>query len=601
MISGMRYSTLLGVLFLGTALCGEVTEPETPSAKARRLAASESKADRLQAIRWLRTLARPGTTKGDEATYRYAELCLRFHREGDKTALPEAGKAFTRLAEEAGSRWGLRGKIGLLRVMALEGRRAEAIKGLDRFLGQQTKCERAVEAAFFLGGIHFRGDAELSDLRNARRAFSFALELHRAVSKYHTPLVSQKQIKDALALVKRRIWELEAGRLKVLFTRAEKLRKGRKFAAAIKIYRQIREEFPGHGTTELSGLRVAQCLSGMKRFEQAVAEARKFVARDPLGAWRGHAHLLIGDIQLEHFFNVRDSEPEFRCVLAPRKARPRWVDPLRRNLIGWRKLDPEKTPSATEAHKSWKGVLYAAHERVGILEYIRRRFEVAGDHFVSSARLKPVKGFEGDREAGMAEVAALCRKRMMPLDEALLAQGDDRTRLVLFLGSVYMKGWKDDRAMQLFERVYRNEFKKATLDQRGYARSRMGAGLQYCGKYDKAMEIYKEFGKKPLSGSMYAGDALLQRAATESKMGHPWKAMPLFEQCMARYPNTFWGEHAAYQRAFFSFCLEEPRVARDWCKRALATYPRSVWAKRCKLWIAALQKKEAEKRKAGGK
>jgi tetratricopeptide (TPR) repeat protein len=605
----MRTRGIFGALILSlTMLTVQVDvragEAASPLERAKKLSASKSKAERIKALRWLKLLAVPGTTGGDEATYRYAELCLRFHAQGERAALGQARKAFADLGSKAGSRWGLRGKIGLWRVLALEGKRAEAIKGLDRFLGRQTKCERAVEAAYFLGCIYAQKRDDPAELRNAQRAFSYALALYKSVGKYRPPVISAKEIAAKLAGVKRRLWELAAGKLKVLFEKAEKLRKAKKYDAAISVYRQIRKEFPGHDLTELSGLRIAQCYFSRKQLKRAVIEAREFVARDPLGAYRGHAHLLIGDIHLEHFFDVAGCESEFRRILDPTKSKsqPHWINPERRKLIAYRKLDPKKTPPAKTPHKTWKGVLHSAHERVGILEYIRRKFAVAARHFAASAKLKPISGFyAGDPTVGMAEVAELCRKKKMPLDEALLAQGDERTRLVLFLGAVYMKGWKDDRAMKLFERVYRNESKKATLNQRGYARTRMAAGLQYRGKYDKAMSIYAEFNKKPLSRSIYAADALLQRAATESKMGRPWKAIALFEQCMAKYPNTFWGEHAAYQRAFFSYCLEEPRIARDWCKRALATYPKSKWSKRCRQWIAVLKKKKLGSRNVGGR
>jgi len=121
----------------------------SPLAKAKQLASSKDRDDRVKALRWLNALAKPGTTSGDEATYRYAELCLRFHREGEKSALEQAKKAFANLQKKAGSRWGLRGKIGLLRVQAIEGKRPEAIKGLDGFLARQTKCERAVAKGKF--------------------------------------------------------------------------------------------------------------------------------------------------------------------------------------------------------------------------------------------------------------------------------------------------------------------------------------------------------------------------------------------------------------------------------------------------------------------
>ena len=588
MISGVRSYILTATLILGAAAGGEPARRETPLAKARRLASSKNKQDRILALKQLKALGKPGTTSGDEALYRYGELALRFHREGNRQGLAEAKRAFEELQKGAGSRFGLRGKIALWRVLAIEGKRKEAIKEMDRFLAIQTKCERAVECAYYLGCIYAGKKGDLGELKNAQRALGYALALHKSVGKYHKPLVSTKTIGARLAWVRKRIWEIQAGKLRVLFAKAEKLRKAKKYDAAVKVYRQIRREFPGHDLTELSGLRIPQCFFAKKQLKKAVTEAREFVALDPLGAYRGGAHLIIGDIQLEHLFNVKDSEPEFRCILDPNK-RPTWVDPERRKLIAYRKLDPKKTPASKAVHKTWKGVHYAAHERVGILEYIRRKFDVAAKHFETSARLKPVKGLEQEPGIGMAEVAELCRKRKMPLDEELLGQGDDRSRLVLFLGSVYIRGWKDDRAYRLFELVYKNEFKQATADQRAYARARMGAKHLYKGETKKALSMYKDTVKR-FPKSRYAADALLQHASALSREGKLREALPYIDACYNKYPSTKWADWALYQRAFIAYRHEVAPVALQYYRKAIATYPRSTYADSAKVMIKKLEK-----------
>ena len=151
------------LLSAGFAVCLGLWAPaaaaETPLEIARRLAASEKRDERVQALQQLKALGRPGTAGGDEALFCYAELCLCFHAEGERNALTEAKRAFAELKEKSGSRWGLRGEIGLHRLAAVDGRRDEAIKGLDRFLAQQTKCERAVEAKR-QGDVHGRIDHE---------------------------------------------------------------------------------------------------------------------------------------------------------------------------------------------------------------------------------------------------------------------------------------------------------------------------------------------------------------------------------------------------------------------------------------------------------
>jgi len=178
-ISGVRSYILTATLILGAAAGGEPARRETPLAKARRLASSKNKQDRILALKQLKALGKPGTTSGDEALYRYGELCLRFHGEGEGNALAEARRAFADLKKNAGSRWGLRGQIGLWRVLALEGKRAEAINKLVRFLGQKTRCERAVESGYYLGCMYAQSKNDVKQLKLALAALEYALSLHQ--------------------------------------------------------------------------------------------------------------------------------------------------------------------------------------------------------------------------------------------------------------------------------------------------------------------------------------------------------------------------------------------------------------------------------------
>ncbi len=162
----MRPALLLTFLALfGVVASG--AEVSSPLDGVLKLAASQSRDDRVRALRLLKAAARPGNTAGDVATYHHAELCLRFHREGERGALGNAKESFVSLQKNAGSRWGLRGKIGLLRVAALEGRRDEAVRGFDRLISASTRDERSVEAAYYLGLIRAEKRTDAAELRKA--------------------------------------------------------------------------------------------------------------------------------------------------------------------------------------------------------------------------------------------------------------------------------------------------------------------------------------------------------------------------------------------------------------------------------------------------
>jgi len=535
-------------------------------------------AERERALRALKALARPGTTGGDEAAHRYAELCLRFHREKEKLALAEAEKAFEDLRKNSGSRWGLRGQLGLWRVAALKGRRAEAVRNLDRFLGRNTRCERAVEAAYHLGRICAAKQHDLAELKSAERALCYALQLHKSVAKYTPPIVEAKTIAAELKRVRRRIWELQAGRLRVLFERAEKLRRAKKFGAAILLYRDIRKQFPGHDLAELAGLRVAECCFAKKELKRAVNEAREFVARNPLGAYRGHAHVLIGDVHLEHFFDVAGAEPEFRCVLDP-KRRPRWVDAERRRLIAYRKVDEKKSPPAKSAHATWKQVLHSAHERAGILEYLRRDYRRAAAHFASSQKLKPNKTYGDNPHQGMAELAEKIRAKREIIPPVMLAERAERPKLVLLLASLYMAGWRDQRSMTLLRRVAAGEFKEASLNQRAYAEVKIAEGLFYKIKDEEAVKVLKKFRRKPYATTSFAPRALIQLSVVTNRLDRWDESIVYLDECHARFPNTDWGRLALFQKAYAYYAKAKCRTAMKLFDDYVAKYPNSFAVK----------------------
>ena len=269
------------------ALGGEPRKPETPLEKARRLAASKEKKDSVQAFRWFKALGKPGTARGDEALFRYAELCLRFHAEGERGTLAEARRAFTDLKEKAGSRWGLRGKVGLLRILAIEGKRDEAIKGFDQFLAQQTKCERAVEAAYYLGCIFAEKSDDVGELRKAQKALVYSLALHKAVSKYNLPIVETRTIRAKLAEAKRMIEIKKYGKGWVLYRDAEAKRRSRKaYLEAYLAYDGIKKEFPKTVWSEAAMCYSIKCLLALaepenaKKANRAVATIKRRLAEN---------------------------------------------------------------------------------------------------------------------------------------------------------------------------------------------------------------------------------------------------------------------------------------------------------------------------------
>ncbi len=600
MISGLRYYVIMipCVLVFGIAAGAEPAKHETQLEKAKRLASSKRKEDRVQALKWLKSLARPGTTGGDEATFRYAELCLRFHAEGEHGAIAEARTAFDNLRKNSGSRYGLRGLLGKYRCLAADGKRDEAIAGLDEFLKKGTRCERAIEAGYYLGGIRAERFKEIDELRSAVKALSYSLRLYAAIGKYNKPIISAAVIKAKLAWVKRRIWELEAGKLKVLFERAEKLRKAKKFDAAIKVYRQICKQFSGHDLTHLSGLRVAQCCFWKGKLKEAVSEAKAFVAEDPLGPYRGQGHLLIGDIFLEHQFDIRSAGPEYKCVLDPARQRTQWLRTAYSAVVSRRRGEKDPLPLAEVPGSSWDEVKHHAHERLGIILYVRRDFKKAGEHFGKSAVLKPDTTFGHGVPAGMALVAEKCRKREDIVPAFLLGGRNERAALALVMASIYYEGWKYEKARILYVRVGEKDLsKEASLHQRAFALLRTGACYSLeKNDVEKAKGYYGKLTARPYDKSIFTAEALNQWACLLLRTGETKKATQLLEKAYSQYPNQPRASTALFNRAFAAYCTESKESALPYYSLYLSRYPGGPGAERARRMIKRIHRELKEEK-----
>jgi tetratricopeptide (TPR) repeat protein len=261
--SEMRYRGALFLLASVAVFLSSVAiaaEPETPLDTAKRLADSKEQKDRAQALQLLKGLGKPGTAPGDEALARYGDLCLRFYAEGEKAGLEEAKRAFTELKEKAHSRWGLKSKVGLLRVAAAEGKRDEAIRGLDWFLANQGKDDASIEAAYYLGCVYAQQKDDLQQIQLSLKAWDYSLKLFGLYRAYYTGDLAENTIRGQITWAQERIREIKAGPLKLAFEKAEAAKAAGKHDEAIKLYEWIIKEDPAHELAQLSGLRICECV-----------------------------------------------------------------------------------------------------------------------------------------------------------------------------------------------------------------------------------------------------------------------------------------------------------------------------------------------------
>jgi tetratricopeptide (TPR) repeat protein len=597
---------LLGTTAIAGTPATPPATPETPIATAKRLTASKETKDRTQALQLLKALAKPGTAPGDEALARYGDLCLRFYAEGEKVGLEEAKRAFTELKEKSHSRWGLKATVGLLRVTAAEGKREEAIKGLDRFLLNQGKDDAFIDAAYFMGCLYAEAQDDLKQLELAKKPLNYALRLLADQKNYYLGDITEEMIRGKLHWINERIREIKAGPLKLAFEKAERLRQAGKYGEAIKLYEWIIKEDPEHILAECSGLRIGQCLFGLKKNPEAVKHLGEFVKAKPLGAYRGHAHLELGDYWLEQEFRAACAEVEYTAILHPEKyAAP---DPNKTPDFWKSAIDPKifqaqpdtnipnEDPLAAEAlqsadparrkaliaaeipkdaHETWGEVIPDAHIRLGIVTYMRADFKTADQHFSTSHQMRPDERFGRGVPMGMLLLAEKCRKREMPVPWQMLTVGGDRPRVCLFLAGAYLEGWGTGKALGLFNRVAAGEFKDVHPEQVAYALCQRGEALWRSNDSKGAQETWAKFKEKPYDQTMAAPRALLKLGCTSFTLTQDPKCLATLELIYTKYSNSDAAPLAIFQHANVIW-LKEPEKAIALLEYMQRQYPNSI-------------------------
>jgi tetratricopeptide (TPR) repeat protein len=551
-----------------------------------KLAASERRADLLVSLKRMQVLAEGRNWMAREAMFRYGDLCLRLHEHRQKNALKEASKAFGLLEKKTGI-WSRRGSIGLLRILAAEGKQRKAIAKLELHLACWRPDEGSVEAARFLGCMLARKKASLPELKRSVKAYQHALKVFASLGSCQQPLVSREVLRQELAGVRRRIKELIDGRLKLAFEKAEFLRKRGKLSAAIAAYSAIQKDFPGERLASLSGLRKCQCLKSSGKIDQAVRVARLFVISDPLGPYRGGAHLLIGDVMLEEHFNVSNSQPEFSCILDPLKNSPSWVAQGRRGLkssADARKLTSVPDKSRLEFHKE-------AHERLGIIQYVRGDLAGAGRHFLKSSQIDPELRYGREVLTGMALVSERCRLGLEIVPRRLLGGRNKRAVLALVIASIYYEGWKYVKARTLYQRISTGDLsKRISNDQKAFALLRVGACFSLeSNDVKKAGKIYAGFRKTPLNKSCFAPQALNQWACLLMRTGSTKEAAKLFEDVYTRHAGSLEACDALFYRAFVAYATESKQQALAYYQFFLRRYPKAPGAPKARDMIGHLK------------
>jgi len=432
-----------------------------------------------------------------------------------------------------------------------------------------------VDAAYLLGLFC----EEALQVERARTAYEHAQHMLKHLGDYfgkdaYSGLLSAEFLKAALARMEPKAARPPEEEPLATFKRARGEQRAKEYPKAITAYEGIVRGWPNHELSHAAAFRSAECRYVSGEVERAFENLKGFLSVSPKGPWRGHANLLLADIRLERHFDPRGAESYLKAM-----------------------LDEVAQPP----HASWSEVLPDAHDRMGIIQYYREQYAEASKLLRASARLRPQLQREPEAPAGMIELAEQAEAKIYPVPEWLKQDGDDPARFVLFLASAYMTGWKDEKAMALFQRVVDGEFKGASFEQKAYALTKIAAGYVHLNKIKESDRICLLFEKPPWNKSThFAGRALLTYANNASAHGDNATANKYLEAVYTRYPGGMDAEWAFFGRCFHSFHHDSPDVAIRWYEEFLRRYPNSErkesaqrFLNSCK-WAKAHNKKIAD-------
>jgi len=581
------------------ALARAPAKPETPFEKARRLALSKNVKERAAAVQLLRTHKGTGHIDKERALRLYGLTAISLRKQWPD-AVKEAKTAFEELAAKGRfeeMRW--RGEIGRWEVRlalaqdGLEKRPPEPDRAntelakldeeIDRVLARQNAREYAIDIAYLLGQVR----ETAGNLRGALKAYKHSLHLYGNLKKQrkhysaraedYWGLLNAKSIKTDVDRINKILSAKKEPQLS--FEKARLLRRQRKYKKARELFDKVAKDYPQHLLGAASGYYAAECSHSLKDYRDCQQRLQVFIEVSPGGSYRGHAHLLLGDLFTLMAFDLNKGSKEYNAVLNPR-AWKQW----------WPKLTRDKPKPATP-DESWKAVTHSAHDRLGVVAYFDRRYKEAEEHFKESTRLRPPKDrFPNGVPVGMELVVERVQAGELPraITKDIL-RGDRRVAFGLFWAAVLTDGWRYQESLAVLQRLDKHLRKAATADQQAFLCVRFGEAYHSLNREKDAIRHYRQFVDGKWKKSRWGAEACLMYCNLLSARGDSAEADKYMVMSFTRFPNGRWADWAMYQWALIkSWDPKQSREALALLRQALARYPKSDYAPLAKVVVKDL-------------
>jgi len=609
---GIRNSTMPGAvkrrwlrflsLLLGLSLLHVgASSAESALVRGKKLSASGKTANLVKALGLLRTRKGVGHIDKERALYLYGQVCLQL-RVTHPQALSEATQAFNSLAKNGrfeGMRW--RGEIGnwSVRLITLSkakeaangktkpsAKRAALERDVQLALERQNAREWGIDIAFFLGQLREQSAQRNSALSAYRHCLKLWDNLAKRRKRYSAAVddyLGFLSRNDICAAVKRLDKPKKAKEPERTYNRARRLQWQGKCAEAQKLFDGLSKRHASHVLGAASQFRAAECAQAMKKYAQCRERLQRFLEESPTGSYRGHAHLLLGDLLALLGFDLDAGSREYRAVLKP---------------DGWRAWWPRKTTKRVGKNQTpdetWNAARYKAHERLGVIAYFERKYDKAAACFKLSHKLRPKRENwkYGGNPVGMELVVELVQAKRLPqVISADVLQGDRRVAFGLFWAAVLREGWRHAEALEVLKRIEQHLAKSASADQQAFIVVRKGDSYQSLGHKKEATACYRQFVSGKWKRSRWGAEACLLYANMLSSENKKTEADKYLKMSFTQFPNGRWADYALYQWALFkSWDPKKKQEALRWLKHALTQYPNSDYAPVAKAVVTSLQK-----------
>jgi len=378
------------------------------------------------------------------------------------------------------------------------------------------------------------------------------------------------------------------------FDRAERFRTQGKFREALDLYETIVKGYPGHALRHPAGHFAGICLAGMKKYDEALKRAVTFIDEAPEGPWRGQAHLLVGDLLLEHFFDARAAEWHYAAIIYPGLLKK--GGEAAKEAAKGRPFNPPAHLADMRPDPTWADALPDAYERLGLCFYLRGRLDVAEKYLAEELRLRPTRKL-GAYTIGsnLRYLLDMCRQKKNPVyfKEHVLA-GDRRVQTLLFLASAYLEAGDTAKALSLLERLGHMPLAQAaTAAQKAYAQMETAEALRLSFRFQEALKALEKFEGEYQAMPM-APMALMDKAALLLSLDDKPAALVTYQRIYTLYPHSEEVPKALYYAGYVYYFTEEWQKALAAFRLLRSRYPKTWEAGR----VSANEIPELEERSA---